>query len=56
MALILQTFEEEHISCYVDIVVRGRVGSGQRRVRKAGRMTRGRELITRRSRGRSGRE
>lgn len=49
---MLQTSEEEHIRCDVDRVVRGQGGRGQRIVRRAGRMTRGRGLITRRSRGR----
>lgn len=48
---MLQTSEEEHIRCDVDRVVRGQGGRGQRRVRRAGRMTRGRGLTTRRSRG-----
>lgn len=56
MAWMLQTSEEEHIRCDVDRVVRGQGGSGQRRVRRAGRMTRGRGLIARRSRGRGGRD
>lgn len=53
---MLQTSEEEHIRCDVDRVVRGQGGRGQRRVRRAGRMTRGRGLTTRRSRGRGGQD
>uniref|UniRef100_A0A8W8J5D3 Uncharacterized protein n=1 Tax=Magallana gigas TaxID=29159 RepID=A0A8W8J5D3_MAGGI len=48
--------EEEHIRCDVDRVVRGQGGSGQRRERRTGLMTRGRGLITRRRRGRGGRD
>lgn len=56
MAWMLQTSEEEHIRCDVDRVVRGQGVSGQRRVRRAERMTKGRVLITRRRRGRGGRD
>uniref|UniRef100_A0A8W8J781 Uncharacterized protein n=1 Tax=Magallana gigas TaxID=29159 RepID=A0A8W8J781_MAGGI len=48
--------EEEHIRCDVDRVVRGQGGRGQRRERRTGLMTRGRGLITRRRRGRGGRD
>uniref|UniRef100_A0A8W8NWD9 Uncharacterized protein n=1 Tax=Magallana gigas TaxID=29159 RepID=A0A8W8NWD9_MAGGI len=43
-------------SCDVDRVVRGQGVGGQRRVRRASCMTRGRGLITRRSPGRGGRD